>query len=266
VEFRVDQRFQAESTVRNRLLRRLPADELSALLPLMRPVEISARQVLHHWNLPMEHVYFIESGLVSVSAKIGGDRSVEAWLIGSEGMTGISVLLEDADNPPHRRVVQVAGRALQISASDLRRAFAERPRVRNVLLRYVQVVLLQTSQSGACNAQHSVQQRLARWLLVAVDALGTTDLPLTHQVLGQLLGIRRPSVTECLAVLEGNGGLRNTRGHIEINDPEALQAQSCACYRIIKRDYARLLGPEASLIQSNSFEQRVPPAHGVTLP
>src|SRR4051794_24820573 len=104
VEFRVDQRFQAESTVRNRLLRRLPADELSALLPLMRPVEISARQVLHHWNLPMEHVYFIESGLVSVSAKIGGDRSVEAWLIGSEGMTGISVLLEDADNPPHRRV------------------------------------------------------------------------------------------------------------------------------------------------------------------
>jgi CRP-like cAMP-binding protein len=227
--------------VRNRLLRRLPAADLRQVLSACERVELRPRQVLHHWNLPMHDVYFVEQGLISVSVKVSRERSVEGWLIGSEGMTGIPVLLGDAENPPHRRVVQVGGSALRMSAGDLASAAQELEHFRATLHRYVQFVLCECSQWGACNAHHSLRQRTARWLLGACDGLQSERLPITHQLLARLLGVRRASVSECLAALEAAGAIRNTRSLVEIADVEALQAIACDCHRIVRREYRQLL-------------------------
>jgi CRP-like cAMP-binding protein len=225
---------------RNRLLRSLPAAELRRVLALCERVEIRPRQILHHWNLPMQDVYFVEQGLISVSVKVSRERSVEGWLIGSEGMTGIPVLLGNADNPPHRRVVQVGGSALRMSARELASALQELESFRQTLHRYVQFVLCECSQWGACNAHHSLRQRTARWLLGACDGLQSERLPITHQLLARLLGVRRASVSECLAALEAAGAIRNTRSLVEIADAEALQAIACDCHRVVRREYRQL--------------------------
>jgi CRP-like cAMP-binding protein len=231
----------ATDTVRNRLLRGLPAAELRRVLAACERVEIRPRQILHHWNLPMQDVYFVEQGLISVSVKVSRERSVEGWLIGSDGMTGIPVLLGDAENPPHRRVVQVGGSALRMSASDFSAAVQELEFFRRTLHRYVQFVLSECSQWGACNAHHSLKQRTARWLLGACDGLQAERLPITHQLLARLLGVRRASVSKCLAALEAVGAIRNTRSLVEIADPAALEAIACDCHRIVRREYRQLL-------------------------
>jgi len=239
--------------VRNRLLRRLPPAELQTLVARAERIELHPRQILHHWNMPMREVYFIERGLVSVSVKISRERAVEGWLIGSEGMTGIPVLLGDHENPPYRRVVQVGGSALRFAADDLLAAVRESQTLRTLLLRYAQFVLCQSSQWGACNAHHSLKQRMGRWLLAASDGLVSDRLPVTHQLLARLLGVRRAGVSECLSALEAEGVIRNTRSLVEIARPDALVSMSCDCYRIVQRDYRRLLecrpvaAPAASL-------------------
>lgn len=211
------------------------------MLNVCERVELRPRQILHHWNLPMHEVYFVEQGLISVSVKMGGERSVEGWLIGSEGMTGIPVLLGDADNPPHRRVVQVGGSALRMSARNLAAAVQELGCFRATLYRYVQFVLSECSQWGACNAHHSLKQRTARWLLGACDALQSERLPITHQLLARLLGVRRASVSECLGMLEAAGAIRNTRNLVAIVDFKSLQGIACDCHRIVRREYRQLL-------------------------
>lgn len=194
----------------------------------------------------MEHVYFVERGLVSVSARVGDDDFVEAWLVGSEGLVGAPLILaEDQQPPPHRRIVQVGGEAIRIPAREFQSVVRTLPFTRSLLRRYVQAVLFQTSQFGACNAAHSVKERLARWLLVARNGLGSDDLPITHRVLGQLLGVRRATVTEAIEVLQREGLIRTTRGVVSVVDAEALQGSSCACYGLVHREYMRQIRPAA---------------------
>ncbi len=231
-------------SLRNRLLKLLPEGELRRVLSICETVEIRPRQVLHHWRLPMQHVYFVQSGLVSVAAKIGEADFVEVWLVGSEGMVGAPIMVPDDDEPPHRRVVHVGGSALKASASEFRALLQDVPGLRTVLRHYAQVVLLQTSQSGACNAHHSLRQRLCRWLLLARNALGTDELPLTHEVLARLLGVRRAGVTECLDVFRKEELLKLQRGAILVPDVRRLETACCDCYRLIMREYQRhLRGP-----------------------
>jgi len=233
------------ASVQNRLLRLVPDHELSEVLARSEAVRILPRQVLHHWRLPMEYVYFVEHGLVSVSARVEKDRFVEAWLIGSEGMIGTPLVLTEIDqSPPHRRVVQVGGTAIRLPAREFLSMLPKLPTLKRVLLRYVDVILLQTSQSGVCNAVHSLKQRLARWLLVASNALEDDKLPLTHEVLGHLLGVRRASVTECLDVLEKGGLIHSSRGLVSIIDATLLRQVSCACFDTIAREYRRQLIPD----------------------
>ena len=224
----------------NRLLKRIPDEELALVSSMADTVELRSRQVLHHWRLPMEHIYFICGGLVSVSAKVDESRFVEAWLIGSEGMVGAPfVLAPDEASPPHRRVVQVGGTALRISSAEFISALKDLPVLRELILRYINLVLFQTSQCGACNSLHSVKQRLARWLLMGMSALDCNELPLTHAVLGQLLGIRRASVSECREALESHGMIQNVRAAIRIVDKATLERTACSCYGLIQREYDR---------------------------
>jgi CRP-like cAMP-binding protein len=238
--------------VRNRLLQLIPAAERNRLISCSELVSMKPRQVLHHWRLPLESVYFVEDGLVAVSAKVEENRYVAAWLVGSEGVIGAPlVLIEDDRQLFHRRVVQVSGSAYRLSASTLTAILPELPVLRDVILRYVTVVLMQTSQAGACNTVHRVHQRLSRWLLVASNALQSPDVPLTHEVLGQLLGVRRASVTQCLEVLERDGCITNTRGAIRIESVAALREASCGCFSLIDREYLRVLGASPTSMASN---------------
>lgn len=186
----------------------------------------------------MTHVYFLESGLVSVAAKVDTNRFVEVWFIGSEGMVGAPLMLTEDIEPPHRRVVQVDGAAWRVSVADFKTLQPdELPGLHKALLRYLYVVLLQTSQAGACNSIHSIQQRTSRWLLLVRNALGSDVVPLTHEVLSRALGVRRASVTECLDVLQKEGCTKSTRGGVIINDVQALRERSCGCYKIIEHQY-----------------------------
>jgi CRP-like cAMP-binding protein len=229
--------------VQNRLLRVLSENELLKIEARAEYVPLKRRQVLQHWRLPMEHVYFLTRGLVSVSAKVAENDFVEAWLVGSEGVVGGFFLLTGvARAPAHRRVVQVEGSAFRIPVAAFLELSDQLPGFRTILHRYLAVLMIQTSQSGVCNAAHSLKQRLARWLLVACYALNDHNVPLTHEVLSDLLGVRRASVTDCLAVLEREAMIKVDRGCIRITDAEFLKSTSCVCFELIRREYDRQIG------------------------
>jgi len=134
----------------NQLLRLVPSSELKRLLSISEQVQLAAGQVLNQWRLPMNHLYFMESGLVSVSAKVATDRFVEVWFVGSEGVVGAPLVLAEDETPPYRRIVQVDGSAWRVAIPDFKRILQnELPILRKTLMRYLYVVLLQTSQCGA---------------------------------------------------------------------------------------------------------------------
>lgn len=223
--------------IRNRLLRLLPIDELDHVLSLSKEVPLEKRQVLHRFGICMQHVYFVETGLVSVGAKVGPQRFVEVWLIGSEGFVGAPLALMGNARPLHRRTVQVPGVAYRLRLDRFQQALVDLPVFRNVVHAYVASVYCQTAQSGACNTAHKLQQRLGRWLLLARDALQCDNIPLTHQVLAQLLGVRRAGVTDCLLLLRKEGIIEMMRGGIVIVDAFRLTKISCGCWSLIKREY-----------------------------
>lgn len=227
-------------SINNRLLSALPQQDLDRVRPYVEPIPLKARRVLHHWNMPIEQVYFLETGLVSVVTRADHDTAVEVWMIGSEGVAGGLVVLGGTVTP-YRWIVQVEGTALCMSTAHLRRFLDDLPSLREALLRYVQVILHQSSQIGACNGSHSLQQRLARCLLLARDRLGEDELPLTHDMLSHMLGVRRASITDTVASLEGAGAVRKGRGCIRVLDSESLEKLACDCYRSIRLQHDRLV-------------------------
>ena len=228
-------------TVRNRLLAALSPEDLQRLAPHLEPVRFKKGQVLHSANRPLGSIHFVEAGLVSVLAEPERGHILEVWLIGCEGLTGIPALL-GGDRTYHQHVALAPGEALKIDAAELRKAMQERPSLAAPLLRFVQVILVQTARVGACNARHALGERLAHWLLMARDRALSDDLPLTHEMLSQLLGVRRAGVTEAVNRLEREGLIRNERGRIVILDLDGLKAASCGCYDAIYAAYERILG------------------------
>ncbi|HEX2054778.1 MAG TPA: Crp/Fnr family transcriptional regulator [Actinomycetota bacterium] len=225
----------------NRLLAGLPPDDLGRLLPQLEPVRLEVRQALFEPNWPIGHVYFVESGLVSVVAGTNGHGLVEVAPIGCEGMVGLPVVLE-AETSPHRAMVQVAGRALRMSADDLRQAIGEIGALRTLLLRYGQALMVQAAQGVACNGRHAINGRLARWLLQAHDREADDRIPLTHELISQMLGVRRAGVTTALGALEATGVIDASRGCITVLDRAGLERASCECYGIVRAEFDKLLG------------------------
>ena len=224
---------------RNELLGLLPREDLDRLRPMLQPVTLNGRRILFHNKAPLQHVYFMEEGLVSVLAEIEEGRAVEVWLTGREGFMGIPVILGSTGSP-HRRVAQLGGRALRMGAEAMRRAMDEIPSLNRLLLRYVHAVMVQTAQVSACNSSHRLDQRLARWLLSVDDRCDREPLPLTHDMLARMLGVRRASVSDSLAALDRAGLIRTGRGHVEITDRAGLEGRSCRCYQIMTSEYERM--------------------------
>lgn len=225
--------------IKNRLLKSLPPEDLAIIVSHLERVPLSPRQVLHLKGLPMEDVFFVEDGLISVLAEIGGGDVVEVWLIGREGVVGLPVLLGGTTSP-FRRMVAVGGHAFRLPAERFRALLNERPLFQRLMLRYAQAVAIQSGQAGACAGSHSLQQRLARWLLSAQYRLGRNELPLTHALLSRLLGTRRASVTVALGKFEAAGIIGQRRGVIVIADLERLEQMACNCHRIIRGAYEKI--------------------------
>lgn len=168
-------------------------------------------------------------------------RAIEVGNTGCEGASGLSVMV-GAPESPHRVFVQAADGALRMRADILLRETAREGPLRSLLLAYQASFFLQVSQSVACNGLHPIQQRCCRWLLMTHDRLESDELPLTHEFLAMMLGVRRAGVTEVLGALQEKNLLRCSRGKITVLDRQGLEDQSCECYGIVQNSYERLLG------------------------
>jgi CRP-like cAMP-binding protein len=231
----------SKPSVRNRLLQAMSEDDFARLAPRLEPVTLSVKDMLVEPNQPIEHVHFLEEGLASVVAISPDNERLEVGHIGREGMTGEPVILT-VDRTPHQTFIQVAGSGLRMRAEALWGAMEASPSLKALLLRWVQVLMIQTAQSALANGRYTIQERLARWLLMCHDRLDGDDLPLTHEFLSLMLGVRRSGVTEALHVLEGVKIVRTSRGRIHILDREKLEEIAGDCYGLSEAEYAKLIG------------------------
>lgn len=225
----------------NRLLARLAPKELARLDSVLQPTELEQGQVLYDPGTPLEHVYFVEQGMISVVSTMEDGDTIEVATIGNEGLAGLAAVL-GANRVSHRHRVQVAGTARQMSVLALATALKLDGDLRRILFRYHATFLAHLMQGVACNGLHSVGQRCCRWLLTTRDRVGSQELNLTHEFLAQMLGVRRASVSEVLRPFQEQGLIRASRGKITILDPEALSAASCECYHLIRGEYQWLMG------------------------
>jgi CRP-like cAMP-binding protein len=228
--------------VRNHLLAALPPEVLARLLPRMRSFSLNLRGSLIRPEVPIEAVYFVESGWVSLVATLDDGSQAEVGLIGREGMAGLP-LITGIDTAFVEAFVQGEGSALRMEASAFRHAMEEEPTLRNLLFRYLEAMSSQTTQTAACNGRHDLEQRLARWLLMAHDRADGDEFQVTQEFLALMLCVYRPSVSVVASTLQRAGMIRYGRGHVAVLDRAALEATACDCYSVVKRRFERLLGP-----------------------
>jgi CRP-like cAMP-binding protein len=224
----------------NRLLSRLPPEELGLLQPHLEAVDLPVRRQLEIRNKPIEYVYFMEHGFASVVAN-GTGRSIEVGIVGREGMTGLAVLM-GTDRSPHETYMQVAGDGLRVSSAKLNQAMEESPALHRSLLRYGHAFVVQTAQTALANGRSKIEERLARWLLMANDRLDGDQVPLTHEFLSVMLGVRRPGVTVTLDLLEKEGLIQARRGTVAILDRTGLWKISNGAYGAAEAEFKRLFG------------------------
>jgi CRP-like cAMP-binding protein len=229
------------SSVRNRLLAALPAGDFALIRPHLEPVSLNQSDVIIQAHAPIEHVYFLEAGVTSIVTRTERDRRIEIGLVGREGFAGVPVLL-GADRTPHETFMQIGGAALRIGPDAFRHALEQSPALQKLLLRFVQVFHLQTAQTAACNGSHPVGRRLARWLLMCHDRLDGDELPLTHEFIAVMLGVRRPGVTEALQMLETEQAIRAERRNIVVLDRRRLEETAGDGYGGPEAEYERLIG------------------------
>jgi CRP-like cAMP-binding protein len=225
--------------VQNRLLAGLEPASFERLRPFLQPVALKRRAILPDYHHPIEHIYFIERGVASLLARTQRDGPVEIAMVGRLGFVGVTAVL-GIQRSPNRCLMSVPGYALRIAVADLRRVAHRYPDIQQQLFSYVHALLVQNTQTTLCSARHSLEERLSRWLLLAADRLDDRVIPVTHDVLSVILGVRRASITTTLAKLERSGGLIRQRGCIDLHDHAALELRTCECYQIIASEYGYL--------------------------
>ncbi|MDZ8135289.1 MAG: Crp/Fnr family transcriptional regulator [Nostoc sp. DedQUE04] len=225
----------------NKLLATLPASDYERLVPHLKLVSLSTRQILHHAGEAIAQVYFPNKAVVSIITTMEDGSTVEVGLVSNEGMVGMSVILGD-NTTTTTAFVQIPGSAMQMDADILKSEFNRGGAIQSVLLRYVQAVYTQIAQGSACNRLHRLERRLARWLLTVSDRLESDEFPLTQEFISQMLGVRRVGVTEAANILSEAGTIAYRRGEIHILNREALEKTSCECYQVIENEFIRLLG------------------------
>jgi CRP-like cAMP-binding protein len=216
---------------RNLLLAALPPDDFVRIAPTLEVISLKLKTVLHKPGEPIRDVYFPGGGFCSVLTVLEDGAMVEVATIGREGMVGASAVLDDGPVPSTAMVQAEIDTCYRMSVADLRRETDRRGALFALLAHYSQAFVGFVMQSTACNAVHSVEQRLARWLLMASDRVGSHEFPLTQEFVAMMLGATRPTVTVVAGTLQKAGLITYHRGHVSIVDREGLENASCECYR-----------------------------------
>ena len=219
----------------NRLLAALPPREYQRLLPELEPATLAFAQIIYSPGDTIRHVYFPNDSIVSLLAAEDHHASLEVGMIGNEGMTGISVFM-GVSTSRTLALVQGAGTALKMKAATLRRESDSLGSFHRLLHRYTHSLLTQMSLSSACNRFHTLNGRLARWLLMSHDRIGTDEFRLTQDFMSNMLGVRREGVNKVVGALQRDKLVSYSRGRIAILNRAGLEKISCTCYRIIKEE------------------------------
>jgi CRP-like cAMP-binding protein len=236
--------------IANRLLQSLSPEDFGLLEPHLETVDLPLRQRLELPNKRINHVYFIENGFASVVANGAGEKSIEVGLIGQEGMTGLAVVMA-TDRTPHETFMQFAGSGQRIGVADFNRAMEQSAGLRLSVLHYAHTFLVQATYTAAANGRGKIEERLARWLLMAQDRVGATEMTLTHEFLAMMLGVRRPGVTVALNMLESRGLIQVSRGRITIVDRDGLTENANGCYGAPEAEFERLFGTAPVIADSD---------------
>lgn len=226
---------------RNRLLEALPDEEREALWSSGGEVDFPKGHKVFASHERFTHVFFPETSVFSLVTDLSDGNSVESGTIGYEGFVGLPIYLGGA-GCPQRTVVQVPGKALEIKAGDFMKLLPTLPHLSALLNRYALAYVSQISQTAACNSQHSILQRCARWILLTHDRVGSREIQLTQEFLAYMLGVRRPSVTVAEAELKKRGLIDYSRGRMHILDRKGLEGISCECHEVVRSEFEKLTG------------------------
>jgi signal transduction histidine kinase len=235
----------SHSAVANHLLAAIHGEEFGRLLPHLERVGLACREVLHPADEPVGHVYFPEDGVVTLLSMMESGASVEVGVVGREGVVGLSSFL-GGDVSPYQAVVLVAGSAVRVRADVFREEVGRGGALLAVLHRYTQALLTQAAQTSACNRLHHVDERVARCLLTVHDRAGGDGFRLTHELMANMLGVRRAGVTEAAVRLREAGLIGYARGSVRILDRGGLESAACECYGVIKGEFDRLTAAEST--------------------
>jgi CRP-like cAMP-binding protein len=228
------------SARKNLLLAALSAVELKRLRVNLEPVEMPLGDVVYESGRHLDHVYFPTTCIVSLLYVLENGASAEIAVVGYEGVVGVSIFM-GGETTPSRAVVQSAGKAYRLPGAMMKEEFTRGGTMQHLMLRYTQSLITQMAQTAVCNRHHSVDQQLCRWLLLSIDRLPSPEITMTQELIANMLGVRREGVTEAAGKLQDAGVIRYRRGHIKVLDRERLEAMSCECYGVVRRETARLL-------------------------
>ncbi len=224
----------------NRILAALPQKDFDRLLPDLQLVDMPIGWTMSESGDHVNYLHFPISGIVSLIYVLEDGSSSEVALVGNEGMVGISIFM-GGESMPSSTEVQSAGAAYRLNRKVMKNEFALGGQLQHLALLYTQALISQTSQTAVCNQHHSLEQRLCRWLLMSADRLHDSELVITQEMIANLLGVRRESITETMGVLQKDGVIERGRGWVNIVDRKNIEERVCECYSVVQNEYNRLL-------------------------
>jgi len=224
----------------NHLLAALPAQDRERLLPHLERVPMPLGHVLYESGSELRHVYFPTTSIVSLLYVMIDGASAEIAVVGNDGILGVALFM-GGETMPNRAVVQSAGHAYRLQGALLKQEFSRSGELQHLLLRYTQALLTQMAQTAVCNRYHSLDQQFCRWLLLSLDRLPADELVMTQELIANMLGVRREGVTEAAGNVQRAGLIAYQRGRITVLDRAGLEARTCECYAVVKKEIDRLL-------------------------
>jgi CRP-like cAMP-binding protein len=236
----------------NLLLRELPPSVLEKLKPRLRIQNFAAGQVLFSAGEKTSNIYFMRSGAVSLVCELASGQMIETAMVGYDSLVGGGAALDDRD-AMYKAIVQIGGVGFSLDVDTARHVARDHEEFRKAIIRHEQLILAQAQQSAACNASHTLNERLARWLLHTRDVLGADTFLLTQEFMAEMLGVRRTSVSIVAHTLQEAGLISYRRGHIKIEKPEELQHAACECYATIRMRYEKVLKTSPPASEGTSF-------------
>ena len=226
---------------KNFLLAALHDDDFEAVKSKLEPVSFKLGEVLYESGERMDFVYFPTTAIISLLYIMENGATAEIGVVGNDGVVGVSLFM-GGDTTTSRAIIQSAGGAVRMRAGDLKTEFARGGRFQELLLRYTQALMTQISQTAVCNRLHSIEQQLCRWLLLSHDRLDSDKLVMTHDLISNMLGVRREGITLAAQKLAAKKLITNKRGTMTVIDRKGLETAVCECYKVVNEEYNRLLG------------------------